>query len=73
MGSGLNENYQGAPSDGSAWLSGDCNLRVFRGGAWNFEPKGLRAMRSTPIVKKKWQSQKRCGNETATYLRYGSG
>ena len=29
-----NENYMGAPSDGSAWISGDCGQRVFRGGSW---------------------------------------
>ncbi len=25
-----NESYHGAPSDGSAWTSGDCSLRVIR-------------------------------------------
>ena len=29
-----NDSYEGAPSDGSAWESGDCGLRVFRGGSW---------------------------------------
>ena len=29
-----NETYAGAPADGSAWLSGDCKLRVIRGGNW---------------------------------------
>ena len=29
-----NENYQGAPSDGSAWTRGDCGQRVYRGGSW---------------------------------------
>ena len=29
-------NYEGAPSDGSAWASGDCSVRVLRGGAWNY-------------------------------------
>ncbi|MBM3569204.1 MAG: formylglycine-generating enzyme family protein, partial [Alphaproteobacteria bacterium] len=29
-----NENYNGAPADGSAWLSGNCNGRVLRGGSW---------------------------------------
>ena len=30
------ENYEGAPSDGSAWLSGgDSTRRVVRGGSWN--------------------------------------
>ena len=29
-----NSNYQGAPNDGSAWLTGDCSRRVLRGGSW---------------------------------------
>ena len=29
-----NENYAGAPTDGSAWEEGDCSQRVLRGGAW---------------------------------------
>jgi formylglycine-generating enzyme required for sulfatase activity len=29
------ENYQGAPTDGSAWLDGRHSLRVLRGGAWS--------------------------------------
>ena len=29
------KNYQGAPTDGSAWLTGNCNERVFRGEAWD--------------------------------------
>ncbi len=28
-------NYKGAPSDGSAWVSGSSPYRVFRGGAWH--------------------------------------
>ena len=28
-----NESYQGAPSDGSAWVQGDCSERVLRGGS----------------------------------------
>ena len=27
-------NYDGAPTDGSAWTSGDCSNRVVRGGSW---------------------------------------
>lgn len=30
-----NDSYQGAPSDGSAWASGDCSRGVFRGGSWD--------------------------------------
>jgi len=35
--------YAGAPSDGSAWLSADCDFRVDRGGAWDNGPASLRA------------------------------
>ena len=38
-----NENYSGAPTDGSAWAPGDCFLRVVRGGSWEDAPLGLRA------------------------------
>ena len=38
-----NESYNGAPSDGSAWMSGDCNKRVVRSGAWNDDPDKLRS------------------------------
>jgi len=29
-----NKNYNGAPSNGIAWTSGDCAKRVLRGGSW---------------------------------------
>ena len=29
-----NDSYVGAPTDGSAWTSGDCGRRVIRGGSW---------------------------------------
>ena len=35
--------YEGAPSDGSAWLDGDCTSRVIRGGAWSSSPGNLRS------------------------------
>ena len=38
-----NDGYAGAPSDGSAWGTGDCGNRVQRGGAWNFNPRLLRS------------------------------
>jgi formylglycine-generating enzyme required for sulfatase activity len=28
------EGYNGAPVDGSAWTSGNCNTHVVRGGSW---------------------------------------
>jgi formylglycine-generating enzyme required for sulfatase activity len=38
-----NESYAGAPTDGSAWQSGDCGRRVLRGGSWGGNPAGLRS------------------------------
>jgi formylglycine-generating enzyme required for sulfatase activity len=39
----LNENYKGAPSDGSAWAAGGCGERILRGGSWFFRPRALRS------------------------------
>ena len=36
-------NYDGAPDDGSAWISGDCGFRVVRGGSWVVDPGILRS------------------------------
>jgi len=38
-----NGNYDKAPSDGSARLSGDCDRRVLRGGSWGGDPRNLRS------------------------------
>ena len=38
-----NPNYSGAPSNGSARLTGDCSLRVNRGGSWDFDPRFVRS------------------------------
>jgi formylglycine-generating enzyme required for sulfatase activity len=37
------DSYQGAPTDGSAWRSGNCSDYVVRGAAWNYAPVGLRS------------------------------
>jgi formylglycine-generating enzyme required for sulfatase activity len=37
------DNYNGAPTDGSAWTSGDCSRRVLRGDSWYLGPQYLRA------------------------------
>ena len=39
----LNRDYDGAPTDGTAWLRGDCGRRVLRGGSWASGPEDLRA------------------------------
>jgi formylglycine-generating enzyme required for sulfatase activity/class 3 adenylate cyclase len=36
------KNYQGAPSDGSPWLDGDCNSRVIRSGSWRNDARSAR-------------------------------
>ena len=38
-----NATYDGAPADGSAWETGDCNKRVLRGGSWVVNPALLRS------------------------------
>jgi formylglycine-generating enzyme required for sulfatase activity len=44
-------NYDGAPTDGSAWRTGDCSSRVIRGASWDYRPKGLRsAVRAKQFV-----------------------
>jgi len=38
-----NANYNGSPTDGSAWVNGNCSLRVLRGGSWLYLPLDLRS------------------------------
>lgn len=38
-----NDNYNGAPTNGSAWTSGDCRLRVLRGGSFDSESDYVRS------------------------------
>ena len=38
-----NGNYNGVPKDGSVMATGDCSLRVLRGGSWAYSPWLLRA------------------------------
>jgi len=38
-----NVNYGGAPTDGTAWQSGDCGRRLMRGGSWDASLSVVRA------------------------------
>lgn len=38
-----NGTYEGAPTDGSAWLTGDCARRAFRGASWVRNPRSARS------------------------------
>ena len=49
-----NEDYTGAPEDGSAWMSGDCDHHVKRGGDWYDKAAYLRA--ASRIFIPKWSS-----------------
>jgi len=47
----VNWRYVLAPTDGSAWLSGDCKSHVLRGGSWNDDPWAARsAVRSNALA-----------------------
>jgi formylglycine-generating enzyme required for sulfatase activity len=47
-----NSNHLGAPTNGSARLDGDCNMRIVRGGSWDSYPDLLRSASRVPY---KWE------------------
>jgi formylglycine-generating enzyme required for sulfatase activity len=48
------DSYVDAPSDGSARVSGDCSLRVVRGGSWYYGPSYVRSAGRTTIDPALW-------------------
>jgi formylglycine-generating enzyme required for sulfatase activity len=50
LGDCWNENYTGAPTDGSAWRSGDCTRRTLRGGSTASFDSSLRSAARHPFA-----------------------
>lgn len=46
-----NPNYKRAPTDGSAWLSGDCSRRMVRGGAYSKPASSMRSAARSQLPK----------------------
>jgi formylglycine-generating enzyme required for sulfatase activity len=46
----LHMSYDGAPTDGSAWTTGDCSDRIVRGGHWRAGPSLLRSASRTWVL-----------------------
>ena len=44
------DRYNGAPSDGSAWVNGNCSARVMRGGSWFDHPLVLHSASRAGIL-----------------------
>ena len=42
-----NDDYRDAPTDGSAWLAGDCSRPVLRGGSWQRTERAVRSANRT--------------------------
>ena len=51
-----NANYSGAPTDGTAWQSGDCGRRVVRGGSWDMDLSGARSANRRVLLSSGWNT-----------------
>jgi len=45
------KNYQGAPSDGSAWVEGECVSHVLRSGSWRNDSRYARPRTATIMIR----------------------
>ncbi|MGQ0677139.1 MAG: SUMF1/EgtB/PvdO family nonheme iron enzyme [Rhodospirillales bacterium] len=45
-----NATYDGAPGDGTAWLTGECSRRILRGGSWDNDPGDVRSAYRVRVV-----------------------
>ncbi|MCY3969063.1 MAG: formylglycine-generating enzyme family protein [Acidobacteria bacterium] len=52
-----NDNHEGAPSDGTARLGGDCSYHVIRGGSWRDGPRELRSAFRRPVEKRMFKGE----------------
>ncbi len=71
-----NDDYEGAPADGSAWESGECDRRVFRGGSWLTEPSLLGSVRREATRTVVFRDLRRLGRSISiegSYMPYRSG
>jgi formylglycine-generating enzyme required for sulfatase activity len=59
------DSLTGALANGSAWVSGDCEYRVSRGGAWYDYARDLRVARRNPLANNRGYG---CGSRVARTL-----
>ena len=52
-----NDNHEGAPSDGTARLEGDCAYHVIRGGSWRDGPRELRSAFRRPVEYRRFRGE----------------
>jgi formylglycine-generating enzyme len=51
-----NINYSGAPTDGAAWLTGDCSRHVVHGGSWDMDIRAVRSAMRRGLRTSSWNT-----------------